>query len=101
MAPTYETAPIRQFYHGRTETMRTCTNEAFAWCKAMDDPTVDVSRYLSSFTSFYIFAHFFFGEYCFSLTWNPALCNTCGVSTYCNKGTTRNRSMVKAKEAVP
>ncbi|RUS79407.1 hypothetical protein EGW08_012820 [Elysia chlorotica] len=43
MAPTYETAPVRQFYHGRTETMRTCTDEAFAWCKAMDDPSISPS----------------------------------------------------------
>ncbi|CAG5135469.1 unnamed protein product [Candidula unifasciata] len=40
MAPTYQTAPIKQFYHGRTETMRTCTSEAKAWCIAMQDPSV-------------------------------------------------------------
>ena len=34
-APTYETAATRRFYRGRTETARTCTNEAVAWCRAM------------------------------------------------------------------
>ncbi|KAL7976565.1 hypothetical protein Chor_008514, partial [Crotalus horridus] len=36
----YETATTRQFYHGRTETMRPCTIEAIEWCKSMLDPTV-------------------------------------------------------------
>ncbi|KAM8825976.1 peroxisomal carnitine O-octanoyltransferase isoform 2-T2 [Synchiropus picturatus] len=35
----YETAMTRQFYHGRTETMRPCTPEAVSWCKMMTDPT--------------------------------------------------------------
>ncbi|KAM9310246.1 peroxisomal carnitine O-octanoyltransferase isoform 2-T4 [Pholidichthys leucotaenia] len=35
----YETATTRKFYHGRTETMRPCTQEAVSWCKAMMDPT--------------------------------------------------------------
>uniref|UniRef100_A0A667XJ02 Peroxisomal carnitine O-octanoyltransferase n=1 Tax=Myripristis murdjan TaxID=586833 RepID=A0A667XJ02_9TELE len=35
----YETAMTRKFYHGRTETMRTCTQEAVHWCQAMLDPT--------------------------------------------------------------
>ncbi|GFO27234.1 carnitine o-octanoyltransferase [Plakobranchus ocellatus] len=46
IVPTYETAPLRQFYHGRTEGMRTCTEEALAWVKAMDDPTVAGSQKL-------------------------------------------------------
>ena len=33
--PAYETAMTRQFYHGRTETCRTCTPEAVAFCRAM------------------------------------------------------------------
>ncbi|XP_042346108.1 peroxisomal carnitine O-octanoyltransferase isoform X1 [Plectropomus leopardus] len=37
----YETAMTRKFYHGRTETMRSCTQEAVNWCKAMMDPTCD------------------------------------------------------------
>ncbi|XP_029306512.1 peroxisomal carnitine O-octanoyltransferase isoform X1 [Cottoperca gobio] len=37
----YETAMTRKFYHGRTETMRPCTQEAVNWCKAMMDPTCD------------------------------------------------------------
>ncbi|XP_055889957.1 peroxisomal carnitine O-octanoyltransferase-like isoform X2 [Biomphalaria glabrata] len=44
MAPTYETAPIKQFYHGRTETMRTSTQEAKNWCIAMTDPSVSTSE---------------------------------------------------------
>nr|XP_057939643.1 peroxisomal carnitine O-octanoyltransferase isoform X2 [Doryrhamphus excisus] len=38
----YETAMTRRFYHGRTETMRPCTSEALAWCKAMVDPTCTI-----------------------------------------------------------
>ncbi|XP_059909782.1 peroxisomal carnitine O-octanoyltransferase-like isoform X6 [Gadus macrocephalus] len=42
----YETAMTRRFYHGRTETMRPCTQEAVLWCQAMTDPTCteDVKR---------------------------------------------------------
>ncbi|KAJ8313607.1 hypothetical protein KUTeg_008168 [Tegillarca granosa] len=36
--PCYETATTRKFYHGRTETMRPCTEEAIEWSKAMLDP---------------------------------------------------------------
>ncbi|XP_017280549.1 peroxisomal carnitine O-octanoyltransferase isoform X2 [Kryptolebias marmoratus] len=39
----YETATTRRFYHGRTETMRPCTQEAVDWCKAMTDPTRDAN----------------------------------------------------------
>ncbi|CAF1051449.1 unnamed protein product [Adineta ricciae] len=34
-AATYETAATRKFFRGRTETLRTCTVEALAWCRAM------------------------------------------------------------------
>ena len=34
-APTYETATTRKFYHGRTETCRTCTPEAVRFCEEM------------------------------------------------------------------
>ncbi|GFO28282.1 peroxisomal carnitine o-octanoyltransferase [Plakobranchus ocellatus] len=40
LVPTYETAPTRQFYHGRTAAMRTCTKEVLDWCTAMDDPKI-------------------------------------------------------------
>ena len=33
--PTYETATTRHFYHGRTETVRSCTDEAIALAKAL------------------------------------------------------------------
>jgi hypothetical protein len=36
-APTYETASTRRFYHGRTETIRSCTPESVEWAKAMLD----------------------------------------------------------------
>ncbi|KAM4579987.1 peroxisomal carnitine O-octanoyltransferase isoform 1-T3 [Odontesthes bonariensis] len=39
----YETAMTRKFYHGRTETMRPCTQEAVNWCKAMMDPACDMN----------------------------------------------------------
>ena len=34
---TYETATTRQFYHGRTETVRSCTSEALAFAQAITD----------------------------------------------------------------
>ncbi|CAM4777815.1 unnamed protein product [Rotaria magnacalcarata] len=34
-ASTYETASTRRFYRGRTETVRTCSPEEVAWCRAM------------------------------------------------------------------
>eukprot|EP00057_Strongylocentrotus_purpuratus_P020549 XP_011675023.1 PREDICTED: peroxisomal carnitine O-octanoyltransferase-like [Strongylocentrotus purpuratus] len=37
----YETATTRQFYHGRTDTMRSCSMEAIDWCKAMLDSQGD------------------------------------------------------------
>lgn len=38
-APTYVTAATRQFYHGRTETMRSCFPEAVVWVRAMMEDT--------------------------------------------------------------
>lgn len=35
----YETATTRYFYHGRTETMRSCTVESLLWCQSMQDPS--------------------------------------------------------------
>ncbi|XP_047739674.1 peroxisomal carnitine O-octanoyltransferase-like [Hyalella azteca] len=43
MAPTYETATTRQFYHGRTETVRSCTPAAKAFAITMMDPSASVS----------------------------------------------------------
>ena len=43
-AATYETATTRQFYHGRTETVRSCTTEAVTWVKAMLDQSTLVSN---------------------------------------------------------
>ncbi|XP_078520524.1 peroxisomal carnitine O-octanoyltransferase-like isoform X2 [Lissotriton helveticus] len=35
----YETITTRLFYHGRTETLRSCTMEAVAWCQSMINPS--------------------------------------------------------------
>ncbi|XP_045114902.1 peroxisomal carnitine O-octanoyltransferase-like [Portunus trituberculatus] len=43
-APTYETASTRRFYHGRTETIRSCTTEAVSWARAMLDPAAPGSE---------------------------------------------------------
>ncbi|KAF0298202.1 Peroxisomal carnitine O-octanoyltransferase [Amphibalanus amphitrite] len=44
-APTYETAATRRFYKARTETVRSCTPEALAWCRAMtSDSAVAADR---------------------------------------------------------
>nr|XP_004662354.1 peroxisomal carnitine O-octanoyltransferase [Jaculus jaculus]XP_045016848.1 peroxisomal carnitine O-octanoyltransferase [Jaculus jaculus]XP_045016849.1 peroxisomal carnitine O-octanoyltransferase [Jaculus jaculus]XP_045016850.1 peroxisomal carnitine O-octanoyltransferase [Jaculus jaculus] len=38
----YETAMTRYFYHGRTETVRSCTVEAVRWCQSMHDPSASL-----------------------------------------------------------
>ncbi|KAF9208140.1 Carnitine O-acetyltransferase mitochondrial [Haplosporangium sp. Z 27] len=38
--PTYESAQVRKFQHGRTETCRTVSTDSVAWVKSMDDPHV-------------------------------------------------------------
>ncbi|KAF0879424.1 peroxisomal carnitine O-octanoyltransferase [Crocuta crocuta] len=38
----YETAMTRYFYHGRTETVRSCTIEAVRWCQSMQDPSTSL-----------------------------------------------------------
>lgn len=43
-APTYETASTRAFYHARTDTVRSCTVEAYNWCQAMVNPGTQVGR---------------------------------------------------------
>ena len=37
---TYETASLRKYQHGRTDTIRSCSIESLAFCKAMVDPNV-------------------------------------------------------------
>lgn len=37
---TYETGHTRLFWHGRTETVRSCSKESAEWTKAMQDPSV-------------------------------------------------------------
>lgn len=43
-APTYETATTRQFYNGRTETMRSCTVEAVEFARSMLNPKASTSE---------------------------------------------------------
>lgn len=40
--PTYESASTRQYLHGRTETIRSCSLESVAFVNAFDDPAVKV-----------------------------------------------------------
>lgn len=46
---TYESASLRRFLHGRTETIRSCTAEALAFATAFDDKSVDVAHKLELF----------------------------------------------------
>jgi carnitine O-octanoyltransferase len=39
IAPTYETGMTRRFYHGRTDTVRSCTTESTTFVKAMCEST--------------------------------------------------------------
>lgn len=39
--PTYESAAVRRFQLGRTETTRTVSDDSVAWCKAMQDGEAD------------------------------------------------------------
>lgn len=41
-APTYETATMRVYYHGRTETVRSCSIETVDWIEAMENPKISV-----------------------------------------------------------
>ena len=42
-APTYETATTRKYRQGRTETLRSCSNEAVAFIRHMDKNETDIS----------------------------------------------------------
>lgn len=43
VAPVYESAQTRKYKLGRTEVIRSATEEALAWCKSMEDPAKSVS----------------------------------------------------------
>ncbi|GFU17044.1 peroxisomal carnitine O-octanoyltransferase [Nephila pilipes] len=45
-APTYVTAATRQFYHGRTETMRSCFPEVIQWAHAMIEDKISSNEKL-------------------------------------------------------
>ncbi|KAF9438668.1 Carnitine O-acetyltransferase mitochondrial [Entomortierella beljakovae] len=38
LVATYESAATRKYKHGRTETIRSCSNESKAFCESMDNP---------------------------------------------------------------
>ena len=42
-APTYETATTRKYREGRTETLRSGSNQALAFVSGMDNPQTDIS----------------------------------------------------------
>ncbi|KAI8868308.1 acyltransferase ChoActase/COT/CPT [Ramicandelaber brevisporus] len=41
--PTYESAQVRKFLHGRTEVCRTCSVDTVAWVRAMEDASVSLA----------------------------------------------------------
>ncbi|KAJ1824259.1 hypothetical protein GGH91_000824 [Coemansia sp. RSA 2671] len=48
-APTYESSSLRKFLHGRTETIRSCTEESLAFSKAFGDRDMPVKKKLAYF----------------------------------------------------
>lgn len=66
--PTYESASTRKFLTGRTETVRSCSEESVAFTKAWDDKNVSVSysyicnklNYLFFYIDLYFIVYFFF-----------------------------------------
>jgi carnitine O-acetyltransferase len=44
VTPTYETASTRQFLHGRTETIRTCSVDSKKFVESWDNKDIDVSK---------------------------------------------------------
>lgn len=49
LAPTYETGTMRVFYHGRTETVRSCSIEVKDWIDKMIDPRATVMNFRNYF----------------------------------------------------
>ncbi|CAL3965263.1 hypothetical protein PZA11_001944 [Diplocarpon coronariae] len=47
--PTYESAAVRRFQQGRTETCRSVSDESVAFCKAVTDPSVDNETAIAAF----------------------------------------------------
>ncbi|KAJ2897070.1 hypothetical protein IWW38_001833 [Coemansia aciculifera] len=48
-APTYESSSLRRFLHGRTETIRSCTEESLAFSKAFGDRDMPLKKKLAYF----------------------------------------------------
>ncbi|KAJ1823085.1 hypothetical protein LPJ56_000420 [Coemansia sp. RSA 2599] len=46
---TYESASLRRFAHGRTETIRSCTSDAIAFARALDDRDVKLATKIEMF----------------------------------------------------
>jgi len=46
---TYESANLRKYLHGRTETIRSCTSEAFAFSRVLDDKYTDDKKKIELF----------------------------------------------------
>lgn len=55
LAPTYETATMRLYYHGRTETVRSCSIEVKKWLDSMYDGKTSVSKNLNCLKKFEIY----------------------------------------------
>ncbi|EDV91028.1 peroxisomal carnitine O-octanoyltransferase [Drosophila grimshawi] len=49
IAPTYETALMRHFYNGRTETLRSCTNAVHDFLKASSDSSTTDQQLVKAF----------------------------------------------------
>ncbi|XP_064555294.1 peroxisomal carnitine O-octanoyltransferase [Drosophila montana] len=49
IAPTYETALMRHYYNGRTETLRSCTNDVYEFLKASDSSSTTDEQLLQAF----------------------------------------------------
>lgn len=48
-AATYESSNQRKFLHGRTETIRSCTSEALAFSRLLDDASADAKKKIEAF----------------------------------------------------
>lgn len=59
LAPTYETATMRVFYHGRTETVRSCSIEVKDWIDVMINPNSSVCILATTFSCTHLTLHVF------------------------------------------
>lgn len=59
--PTYETATMRAYYNGRTETVRSCSSDAVKFVLAMNNPNETVC------VAIYILVKLLINENCFRM----------------------------------